>query len=200
VRYIGFSNWPAWKVEIALQMQKGNGWAQFCSGKMNYSLVGHDVEHEVVPLMQYAGIGMTIWSPLAGGFLSGKYTPENLKDSDNRLSGFDLPPFDKELGFTVVEQMRAMAAGRSETIAQHHNASVAQIAIAWLLSKPVVSSIIVGASKLHQLEDNLKAAEIKLSDAEVSALDELAAPTPLYPNWFNTNLIDAKHKAALGPG
>ncbi len=91
------------------------------------------------------------------------------KDSDNRLSGFDLLPFDKELGFMVVEQMRAMAAGRSETIAQHRNASVAQIAIAWLVSKSVVSSIIVGASKLHQLEDNLKAAEIKLSDAEVSA-------------------------------
>lgn len=191
VRYIGFSNWPAWKVAIALQLQKENGWAQFCSGQMNYSLVGRDVEHEVVPLMQYTGIGMTVWSPLAGGFLSGKYTRENLKDSDNRLAGFDLLPFDKEFGFTVVEKMC--------TVAQEHNASVAQIALAWLLSKSVVASIIIGASKLHQLEDNLKAVDIQLKEAEVTALDELTAPTPLYPNWFNTNLIDAKQKAALDP-
>ncbi len=191
VKYIGFSNWPAWKVAIAVQMQKGNGWAQFCSGQMNYSLVGRDVEHEVVPLMQYTGLGMTIWSPLAGGFLSGKYTRENLKDSDNRLAGFDLLPFDKEFGFTVVEKLRS--------VAQDHNASVAQVALAWLLSKPVVSSIIVGASKRHQLEENLKAIEIQLREIDLTALDEPTAPTPLYPNWFNANLIDPKHQAALQP-
>jgi aryl-alcohol dehydrogenase-like predicted oxidoreductase len=156
---------------------------------MYYSLVGRDVEHEIEPFMRYAGLGMTVWSPLAGGFLSGKYTHENLKDSENRLAGFDFLPFDKEAGFKVVEKIHEVAARRE--------ASVARIAIAWLLAKPVVSSVIVGASKLHQLEDNLKAADLKLGDAEVAELDAITAPTPLYPQWFNMNLIDAKHKAAI---
>ncbi|MBO0726993.1 MAG: aldo/keto reductase [Blastocatellia bacterium] len=190
VRYLGYSNWSAWKAATALQIQKARGWAQFSSGQMYYSLVGRDVEHEVVPLMRYAGLGMTVWSPLAGGFLSGKYTRENLKDSENRLAGFDFLPFDKEAGFEVVGKMRDVAA--------RHEASVAQIAIAWLLAKPVVSSVIVGASKLHQLEDNLRAADLELSDAEVAELDAITAPIPLYPNWFNANLADAKHKAAIG--
>jgi aryl-alcohol dehydrogenase-like predicted oxidoreductase len=190
VRYLGYSNWSAWKAATALQMQKAHGFAQFSSGQLYYSLVGRDVEHEVVPFMRYAGLGMTVWSPLAGGFLSGKYTRDNLKDSENRLAGFDFLPFDKEAGFKVVERMRE--------VASRHSASVAQIAIAWLLAKPVVDSVIVGASKLHQLEDNLKAIEIKLSDAEVAELDAITAPTPLYPNWFNANLMDAKHKVALG--
>jgi aryl-alcohol dehydrogenase-like predicted oxidoreductase len=189
VRYLGFSNWSAWKSATALQMQKERGWAQFSSGQMYYSLVGRDVEDEIAPFMRYAGLGMTVWSPLAGGFLSGKYTRENLKDSENRLAGFDFLPFDKEAGFSVVEKMREIAA--------RHDASVAQIAIAWLLAKPVVSSVIVGASKPHQLEDNLKAVDVELSDAEFAELDAITAPTPLYPNWFNASLVDAKQKTAL---
>ena len=189
VRYLGFSNWSAWKAATALQMQKARGWAQFSSGQMYYSLVGRDVEHEIAPFMRYAGLGMTVWSPLAGGFLSGKYTRENLKDSENRLAGFDFLPFDKEAGFKVVEMMRG--------IAERREASVAQIATAWLLAKPVVSSVIVGASKLHQLEDNLKAADLKLNDAEVAELDAITAPTPIYPNWFNVNLMDAQHAAVI---
>ena len=188
VRYLGFSNWSAWKAATAVQMQKARGWAQFSSGQMYYSLVGREVS-EIVPFMRYAGLGMTVWSPLAGGFLSGKYTRENLKDSENRLAGFDFLPFDKDAGFKVVEKMR--------DIAERHGASVAQIAIAWLLAKPVVSSVIVGASKPHQLKDNLKAADVKLNDLEVAELDAITAPTPLYPSWFNANLIDAKQKAAL---
>jgi aryl-alcohol dehydrogenase-like predicted oxidoreductase len=189
VRYLGFSNWSAWKAATALQIQKARGWAQFSSGQMYYSLVGRDVEHEIAPFMRYAGLGMTVWSPLAGGFLSGKYTRENLKDSENRLAGFDFLPFDKEAGFNVVDKMRE--------IAERHNASVAQLAIAWLLAKPVVSSVIVGASKLHQLEDNLKAADLKLNDSEVVELDAITAPAPIYPNWFNVNLMDAQHEAAI---
>lgn len=190
VRYLGFSNWSAWRAATALQMQKANGWARFTSGQVNYSIVGRDVEHELVPFMKYAGLGLTVWSPLAGGFLSGKYTRENLKEGDNRLSGFDFLPTDKELGFKVIDRMREIAA--------RHDASVAQVALAWLLSKPVVSSVIIGASKLHQLEDNLKAADVKLSEMEVAELDEMTAPATLYPHWFNANLVDAKHKEALG--
>ncbi|MDT4895240.1 MAG: hypothetical protein QOH25_317 [Acidobacteriota bacterium] len=191
VRYLGFSNWAAWKAATALQMQKANGWAQFTSGQMYYSLVGRDVEHDVVPFMRHAGLSMNVWSPLAGGFLSGKYTRDNLKDEDNRLSGGDFLPIDKESGFKVVERMRQ--------IAEEHKASVAQVALAWLLSKAVVSSIIVGASKLHQLEDNLRAVEVKLSEAEEAELDAMTAPATLYPHWFNINLVDAKHKEVLTP-
>ncbi len=190
VRYLGFSNWAAWKAAAAVEMQKARGWAKFTSGQMYYSLVGRDVEHEVVPFMRHAGLSMNVWSPLAGGFLSGKYTRENLKESDNRLSGFDFLPTDKELGFRVVERMR--------DVADAHGASVAQVALAWLLAKPFVSSIIVGATKLHQLEDNLKAVEVKLNEEELSELDSMTAPAPLYPHWFNNNLVDARHKEVLG--
>jgi aryl-alcohol dehydrogenase-like predicted oxidoreductase len=189
VRYIGYSNWPAWKAATAIQLQKAGGFAQFTSGQMHYALTGRDVEHEVVPFMQNAGLGMTVWSPLAGGFLSGKYTRDNLKDPEHRLSGFDLLPFDKELGFKLVDRLRE--------IGKAHSASVAQVALAWLLSKPVVSSVIVGASKVHQLEDNLGALNVTLSGSELAELDALTAPVPQYPGWFSERTVDAVHKAAL---
>lgn len=186
VRYVGFSNWSAWRSALAYQMQKDNGWEPFCNGQMNYSLVGRDVEHDVVPFMEYAKIGMTVWSPLASGFLSGKYNRENLKDPENRLSGFDLLPFDKEFGFKVVDALKV--------IANEHQASVAQVALAWLLTKPAVSSIIVGASKMHQLEDNLQAINLELKPAEVDLLNDLTKPTIMYPHWFNQQLVDPKHQ------
>jgi len=190
VRYIGFSNWTVWKAAIAYQMQKERGWATFCNGQMYYSLLGRDVEYDIVPFMQHAGIGMSVWSPLAGGFLSGKYTREGEKDQDNRLSGFDILPFDKEKGYDVVDVLKEIAAT--------HNASPAQIALSWLLSKPVVSSILVGASKLHQLENNLKAVEVELSNTQIKTLDDLTQPGISYPHWFVQNLADQKHKEILG--
>jgi len=189
VRYLGYSNWSAWKASAAFRLQTERGWAQFMSGQMYYSLLGRDVEHEVVPFLEYHGLSMTVWSPLAGGFLSGKYTRENLKAKENRLSGFDLLPYDKEFGFKLIERLREIAKGR--------NASVAQVALAWLLSKRVVASILVGATKMEQLEDNLKSADLKLSEAETSELDAMTVPAPLYPNWFNAMTVDAKHKEAL---
>lgn len=190
VRYIGFSNWSVWKTAVAYQMQIERGWATFCNGQMYYSLLGRDVEQDIVPFMQHAGIGMTVWSPLAGGFLSGKYTRESLKDQDNRLSGFDIIPFDKETGFKVVDEVKQIAAA--------HNASAAQVALAWLLSKPVVSSILVGASKISQLENNLKAIDVQLSDDETKKLDELTQPAAIYPNWFVQTMVDPIHKEKLG--
>ncbi|MBO9203494.1 MULTISPECIES: aldo/keto reductase [Niastella] len=186
VRYVGYSNWSAWKAALAYQLQKDNGWATFCNGQMNYTLVGRDVEYDVAPFMQHAGIGMTIWGPLAGGFLSGKYTRENLKDPNNRLSGFDLLPFDKEHGFKVVDVLKELAV--------EYQASVAQIALAWLLSKPVVASVLIGATKMHQLEDNLGAIKIKLNAAQIEQLDTLTKPANLYPHWFNQNLLDPVQK------
>jgi aryl-alcohol dehydrogenase-like predicted oxidoreductase len=180
VRYLGFSNWSAWKVAAALEIQKANGLAPFTHGQMNYSLLGRDVERDVIPMMRRYGLGMTVWSPLASGFLSGKYTRESLADPNNRFSGFDILPFDKEKGFALVERMRKMAAARK--------ASVAQVALAWLLAKSSVTSVILGASKLTQLEDNLGAVAVKLSEVEVAELDA-ATPLPeVYPNWFNDRI------------
>ena len=139
VRYIGFSNWSAWKAAAALEIQRANGLAPFTHGQMNYSLLGRDVERDVIPMMRQYQLGLTVWSPLAAGFLSGKYTRQNLSDPDNRFSGFDILPFEKEKGFALVERMRR--------IAENHHASVAQVALAWLLARDAVTSVILGASK-----------------------------------------------------
>ncbi len=190
VRYIGFSNWPAWMAATALTMQRERRWAQFTCGQMYYSLLCRDLEHEFVPFLQSSETGMTVWSPLAGGFLSGKYTRETLTAQENRYSGFDFFPFDKEAGFRLVDEMRH--------VGKAHAATPAQIALAWLLSKPYVTSVIIGASKMTQLEDNLKAIEVQLLEGELAKLDELTAPAALYPNWFNERLTDAAQKKALG--
>jgi aryl-alcohol dehydrogenase-like predicted oxidoreductase len=191
VRYLGFSNWSAWKAAAALEIQKANGLAPFTQGQMYYSLVGRDVERDVIPMMRRYGLGLTVWSPLASGFLSGKYTPQSLTDPNNRLSGFDILPFDKEQGFKLVERMRAIAA--------NHDASVAQVAIAWLLSRPAVTSVIVGSTKLSQLEDNLKAVAVTLSAAELAELDAATTLPPVYPNFFIDNIgLDRPVAEALG--
>ena len=189
VRYLGFSNWSAWKAAAAIELQRAHGWAPFTHGQMNYSLLGRDVERDVIPMMRRYGLGLTVWSPLASGFLSGKYTRESLKDPENRFSGFDLLPFDKEHGFRLVDQLRP--------IAERHGASVAQVALAWLLSKDAVTSIMLGATKLAQLEDNLKAIEVKLDAEEVKALNEATTLPPVYPTWFIERLVDAELENAL---
>jgi aryl-alcohol dehydrogenase-like predicted oxidoreductase len=190
VRYLGFSNWPAWKAALALQYQRSNGLAEFTSGQMHYALTGRDVEHDIIPFMRHTGLSLTVWSPLAGGFLTGKYTRETMKtDPANRLSGFDILPFDKEAGFKLVDRLRE--------IGKAHDASVAQIALAWLLAKPVVASIIIGASKMSQLQDNLGALKVNLTEPELKQLDEWTAPPVQYPNWFSERTIDATHKEAL---
>lgn len=189
VRYLGYSNWSAWKVAAAMEIQKSAGLAPFTHGQMHYSLLGRDVERDVIPMMRHYGLGLTVWSPLSAGFLSGKYTRENLSNPDNRYSGFDILPFDKEHGFKLVERMRGIASARG--------ASVAQVAIAWLLAKDAVTSVHVGATKTGQLDDNLGAANVTLSSAEISELDGMSAPAAVYPNWFIDNLVDQQAAAAL---
>ena len=190
VRYIGFSNWPAWKVAKAVEFQRANGLAQFIAGQVYYSLIGRDVENELIPVMQHYGIGMMAWSPLAQGFLSGKITPENLKTGDHRLASFDFLPMDKEQGFKAVATLREVAEARG--------CSVPQAAIAWLLAKPAATNIIVGASKIEHLNDNLAAADVELTDDDVAALDAMMPPPRVYPNWFNAMTADQAHKQALG--
>lgn len=189
VRYLGFSNWSAWKVAAALELQRANGWAPFTHGQMHYSLLGRDIERDVIPMMHRYGLGLTVWSPLSSGFLSGKYTRESLSDPNNRFSGFDLLPFDKGQGFTLVERMRGVAAA--------HGASVAQIALAWLLAKPAVTSVILGATKRSQLDDNLGAVGVALTAADLSELAEATTPSAVYPNWFIDRLVDEPLRDAL---
>lgn len=183
VRYLGFSNWSAWKAAAAMELQKTHSLAPFTHGQMHYSLLSRDVERDVVPMMRRYGLGMTVWSPLSSGFLTGKYTRETLSNPENRFSGFDLLPFDKEKGFELVERLKTLAAKRG--------ASVAQLAIAWLLARPSVTSIILGATKAHQLEDNLAAADVQLTTAEIGELDAVTGLPACYPNWFIDNFKDS---------
>ncbi len=189
VRYIGFSNWTAWQAAKALTMQRERSLAAFISAQMYYSLVGRDLEQDVIPMLESEGLGLMVWSPLAGGFLSGKYTPQTLLDKENRLSGFDFIPIDKEKGFTLLSHLKDIAAS--------HQVSVAQISLAWLLQQPVVSSIIVGASKIAQLEDNLGAVNISFSSEEMQVMKDVTAYQFLYPHWFARATADAMTEAAL---
>jgi aryl-alcohol dehydrogenase-like predicted oxidoreductase len=190
-RYIGFSNWPAWMAAKAVGLQRARGWMQFRAAEMYYSLVGRDLEHEVVPLCRDAGIGVMVWSPLAGGFLSGKYSREKPKgESGDRLGGLDFIPYDRERGFQLIDLLQSIAAVRG--------ISPAQIALAWLLTRPAVTSILVGASKLSQLEDNLKATDVTLDADDLARLDAATTPTVPYPHWFTPRVADARAHAALG--
>ncbi|HTK09420.1 MAG TPA: aldo/keto reductase [Ktedonobacteraceae bacterium] len=189
VRYIGFSNWPTWLAAKAIGLQREHHWAQFRAAEMYYSLVGRDLEHEMVPFVEDAGIGIMVWSPLAGGFLSGKYTRENPGGDGGRLTGFDFIPFDREHGYKIVEKL--------QEIGRQHHASPAQVALAWLSTRPFVTSILVGASKISQLQDNLGAATLDLNADEVATLNTLTEPVALYPNWFNASIYDAQVRDAL---
>lgn len=189
VRYLGFSNWSAWTTAAALEIQRSRGLAAFTHGQMHYSLLGRDVERDVVPMMARYGLGLTVWSPLASGFLTGKYTRETLRNGDDRYASFDILPFDKEAGFRLVARMGE--------IARDQGITVAQLAIAWLLAKPAVSSVLLGASRMSQFEETLKAADVTLAPEIIAELDGLTMPPPVYPNWFADGLVDAPQKAAL---
>jgi aryl-alcohol dehydrogenase-like predicted oxidoreductase len=189
VRYIGFSNWSAWLAAKAVGLQLQNQWARFKAAELYYSLVGRDVEHELAPFVKDAGIGVIVWSPLAGGFLTGKYTRDNPKGDGGRLTSFDMLPHDKNKGYELVDRLR--------TIGERHRATPAQVAIAWVLSKPFVSSVLLGANTSKQLDDNLGAARLELRNEDLSGLDEFTVPTPMYPNYFNIRVVDEPVKKAL---
>ena len=190
VRYVGFSNWPAWMAAKAVGLQREHGWSQFRAAEMYYSLVGRDLEHEVVPFVKDAGLGVMVWSPLAGGFLSGKYTRANPKGDGGRLTGFDFLPYDRERGYQLVDLLHSIGARRGAT--------PAQIALAWLLTRPAVASILVGASSVKQLEDNLGAIAVHLESEDLAQLETATKPTVLYPNWFTERVVDSKVYQALG--
>jgi len=189
VRYVGYSNWTAWQAAKFVGIQKLHNYSPLVAAQMYYSLVGRDLEHEVVPFCRDAGIGIVVWSPLASGFLTGRYTRQDPSGGQGRLSGFDFLPHDKEKGYDLIEKMKAISA--------RHSASVAQVALAWLLAKPYVTSILLGASKISQLDDNLGSLNVQLSAAEMKELNDFTAPAVPYPNWFQSRTVDQPIAEAL---
>src|ERR1700678_619251 len=176
VRYIGVSNWQAWKIAKALGISEFKNLARFDTLQAYYSIAGRDLERDLVPLLEAEKTGLLVWSPLAGGLLSGKFTRENQKPADSRRSEFDFPIVDKDRTWRILDVIAP--------IAKAHNCSPARISLAWLLAKPVVTSIIIGAKRLDQLEDNIAAVDLKLTADELKQLDEVSALPPEYPGWM----------------
>src|SRR6202522_3547359 len=176
VRYVGCSNWPAWKIAKALGISEFKNLARFETIQAYYSIASRDLEREIVPLMESEKLGLLVWSPLAGGLLSGKFSRTNQKPSDSRRSEFDFPVVDKERTWKILEVIAP--------IAQEHGCSAARLALAWLLSKPAVTSVIIGAKRPHQRKDNLAAVELNLTADEIKQLDEVSALPPEYPGWM----------------
>jgi aryl-alcohol dehydrogenase-like predicted oxidoreductase len=176
VRYVGCSNWPAWKLAKALAISEFKNLARFDTLQAYYAIASRDLERELVPLMEAEKVGLLVWSPLAGGLLSGKFSRTNQKPADSRRSDFDFPIVDKERTWKILDAIAPMA--------KAHNCSAARVSLAWLLAKPVVTSIIIGAKRLDQLHDNLAAVALKLTPDEVKQLDEVSALPPEYPGWM----------------
>jgi aryl-alcohol dehydrogenase-like predicted oxidoreductase len=176
VRYIGCSNWQAWKIAKSLGISEFKNLARFETIQAYYSIAGRDLEREIVPLMESEKVGLLVWSPLAGGLLSGKFSRTNQKPADSRRTEFDFPIVDKERTWKILDVIAP--------IAKAHGCSAARISLAWLLAKPVVTSIIIGAKRLDQLGDNLAAVELKLTEEEIKRLDDVSDLPPEYPGWM----------------
>ncbi|HTV16781.1 MAG TPA: aldo/keto reductase [Acidobacteriaceae bacterium] len=176
VRYIGCSNWYAWQIMKALGISGAKNLAKFDTLQAYYSIAGRDLEREIVGLLEDQKVGLLVWSPLAGGLLSGKYSRENQKPDNSRRSEFDFPIVDKERTWRILDVLRP--------IAEAHKTSVATVSLAWLLAKPFVTSVIIGAKRVDQLKDNLAAADLRLSADEMQQLDEVSALPPEYPGWM----------------
>ncbi|MBO3269904.1 aldo/keto reductase [Hymenobacter defluvii] len=176
VRYIGASNVAAWQLMKALGTSERLHLEKFVSLQAYYTIAGRDLERELVPLLQDQKVGLMVWSPLAGGLLSGKYSREKQEGEDGRRANFDFPPVNRDRAFDILDILHPLA--------KQKGASVAQLALAWLLHQPAVTSIIIGASKMSQLEDNLKSVDVKFSEEELKQLAEASALPAEYPGWM----------------
>ena len=176
VRTIGCSNLAAWQIMKALGISERRGFARFETVQAYYTIAGRDLEREIVPLVEDQGLGVMVWSPLAGGLLSGKFARDGKGPEGARRVAFDFPPVDKDRAFAIVDAMRPIAAA--------HDASVARVALAWLLQRKGVMSVIVGAKTVEQLDDNLAAAGLTLTQDDLVTLDAISAPKPEYPGWM----------------
>jgi aryl-alcohol dehydrogenase-like predicted oxidoreductase len=176
VRYVGVSNWAAWQIVKALGIADRLGLSRFESLQAYYSVAGRDLERELIPMMRSEGIGLMVWSPLAGGLLSGKYQTGQAVEEGSRRTAFDFPPVDMNRASACIEVMRS--------VAQAHNVSIARVALAWLLHQTSVTSVIIGAKRPDQLQDNIAATALKLSMDELSRIDEVSGLPPEYPGWM----------------
>ncbi len=176
VRYIGCSNLAAWQIMKALDYSKYNKLAKFVSLQAYYTIAGRDLEREVIPMLKDQKVGLMVWSPLAGGLLSGKFKRDGAGAEGARRMNFDFPPVNKDRAFDILDVLDPMA--------REKNATVAQLALGWLLHQSAVTSVIIGAKKLEQLDDNLKSTEIKFSESELQKLDEVSRLAPEYPGWM----------------
>jgi aryl-alcohol dehydrogenase-like predicted oxidoreductase len=175
VRYIGCSNWQAWKLAKALGISEFKNLARFDTLQAYYSIAGRDIEREIVPLLVSERVGLLVWSPLAGGLLSGKYSRAQQKPADSRRTSYDFPVVDKERVWRILDVMAP--------IAKAHECSPARLSLAWLLAKPVVTSVIIGAKRIDQLQDNLAAADLTLTQDDLRQLGEVSSLPPEYPGW-----------------
>ncbi len=189
VRYVGVSNWAAWQIVKALGISERLNLARFESLQAYYTVAGRDLERELVPMLKSEGVGLMVWSPLAGGLLSGKYGRGQPGEEGSRRTGFDFPPVNRERADACIEAMRP--------IAQAHGVSVAQIALAWLLHQPQVTSVIVGAKRAEQLADNLAATQVALGADELRQLDEVSQLPAEYPGWMFERQGEYRRKQML---
>lgn len=176
VRYIGCSNLAAWQIMKALGISAQNHLSKFISLQAYYTIAGRDLEREVVPMLLDQKMGLMVWSPLAGGLLSGKYNRNSQSEEGGRRINFDFPPVNKTKAFDIIDVM--------QIIANEKQVTVAQIALAWLLHQPAVTSVIIGANKPQQLQDNLNATNVQLSVEDLAKLDEVSKLSPEYPGWM----------------
>jgi aryl-alcohol dehydrogenase-like predicted oxidoreductase len=183
VRYIGCSNLAAWQLMKALAISLEQHLERFRCTQSYYSLAGRELEREMIPLLKDQGLGLLVWSPLAGGFLSGKFTRHG-GDETARRAAFDFPPVNKDKAFDILDVL--------SEVSRRHGVSVAQVALAWLLAHDAVTSVIIGARKLTQLDDNLKSSDVVLSADDLKALDDVSHLTPEYPEWMNRLPPDRK--------
>ena len=176
VRYIGASNLAAWQLMKALGLSDRDRLARFETIQSYYSIAGRDLERELCPLMVSEQVGLLIWSPLAGGFLSGKFSRDHKGPDGARRTSFNFPPIDETRAYLVLDALAE--------VAQAHQVSVARVALAWLLHQSVTTSVIIGARNEAQLDDNLAAPALKLDASQLNSLDQASALPPEYPGWM----------------
>lgn len=177
VRYIGFSNYLSWQAATALGIQERLNLEKYTTAQMHYSLVERGLDYEFLDFAQYHNIGILIWSPLAGGFLSGKYDRHNPPPSGTRFAeAGQFVPFNKEQAYRVIDTLKE--------VASRYDASPARVALAWCLTRPAVSSVIIAARRIEHLDDNIKASDLKLTPEDIKLLDEVSHPGTPYPKWM----------------
>ena len=186
VRYIGCSNLMAWQLMKSLSYSTYNRVSKFVSLQAYYTVAGRDLEREMIPLLLDQQVGLMVWSPLAGGFLSGKFTRSTQAEDGSRRINFDFPPINKEKAYDIIDVLQPMAIEKGT--------SVAQLSLAWLLHQQAVTTVIVGAKRVEQLEDNLKAVDVKFTEEELQKIDEVSKLTPEYPGWMLARMGEDRKK------